>query len=95
MSVGVKASDEDHKKLIEMLNRLYEGMKGGQGKEVLGKSSTNWSNTPNSISPAKKGSLTRPDILRLTTRESIGNSSNRLNNCSPGTRKFQDSSRLA
>jgi hemerythrin-like metal-binding protein len=37
LSVGVKASDDDHKKLIDMLNRLYEGMKNGQGKEVVGK----------------------------------------------------------
>jgi len=37
LSVGVKASDDDHKKLIEMLNSLYEGMKNGQGKEVVGK----------------------------------------------------------
>jgi hemerythrin-like metal-binding protein len=37
LSVGVKASDDDHKKLIEMLNRLHVGMKSGQGKEVVGK----------------------------------------------------------
>jgi hemerythrin-like metal-binding protein len=37
MSVGVKACDDDHKQLIDMLNRLYEGMKKGQGKDVLGK----------------------------------------------------------
>jgi hemerythrin-like metal-binding protein len=37
MSVGVKASDDDHKKLIELLNRLYGGMKGGQGRQVVGK----------------------------------------------------------
>jgi hemerythrin-like metal-binding protein len=37
LSVGVKASDDDHKKLSDMLNRLYEGMKSGQGKEVVGK----------------------------------------------------------
>jgi hemerythrin len=37
LSVGVKASDDDHKKLIEILNRLYEGMKSGQGKEMVGK----------------------------------------------------------
>lgn len=37
MSVGVKACDEDHKILIDLLNRLYEGMTNGdQGKEVLG-----------------------------------------------------------
>jgi len=37
MSVGVKACDDDHKQLIDTLNRLYEGMKKGQGKDVLGK----------------------------------------------------------
>ncbi len=37
LSVGVKASDDDHKKLIDILNRLYDGMKSGQGKDVVGK----------------------------------------------------------
>jgi hemerythrin len=37
LSVGVKASDDDHKELIGMLNHLYEGMKSGKGKEVVGK----------------------------------------------------------
>lgn len=37
LSVGVNASDDDHKKLIDMLNRLFEGMKNKQGKEVVGK----------------------------------------------------------
>jgi hemerythrin-like metal-binding protein len=37
MSVGVKASDDDHKQLMDMLNRLHEGMKNRQGKEVVGK----------------------------------------------------------
>ena len=37
LSVGVMAADTDHKKLIEMLNRLYEGMKSGQGKDVVGR----------------------------------------------------------
>ncbi len=36
LSVGVKAADDDHKKLIDMLNRLHEGMKDGRGKEVVG-----------------------------------------------------------
>lgn len=27
LSVGVQACDDDHKKLIDMLNRLYEGMR--------------------------------------------------------------------
>ena len=37
MSVGVKAADDDHKRLIDLLNKLYEGMKSGQGREVVGK----------------------------------------------------------
>ena len=37
MSVGVKASDDDHKKLIDIVNRLYDGMKSGLGKDVVGK----------------------------------------------------------
>jgi hemerythrin len=37
MNVGVKAADDDHKKLIDMLNRLHEGMKNGHGKDVVGK----------------------------------------------------------
>jgi hemerythrin-like metal-binding protein len=37
LSVGVKASDDDHKELIEMLNRLFDGMRSRQGKEVVGK----------------------------------------------------------
>jgi hemerythrin len=37
MSVGVKALDEEHQKLVGMLNALYDGMQAGQGKEALGK----------------------------------------------------------
>jgi hemerythrin len=37
LSVGVRALDGDHKKLMDMLNRLHEGMRTGQGKEVVGK----------------------------------------------------------
>jgi hemerythrin-like metal-binding protein len=37
LSVGVMAADADHKKLIEMLNRLYEGMMAGQGKDIVEK----------------------------------------------------------
>ena len=37
LSVGVKALDDDHKKLMDMLNRLHEGMRTRQGKEVVGK----------------------------------------------------------
>jgi hemerythrin len=37
MSVGVKALDDDHKRLIDLLNKLHDGMKSGRGKEVVGK----------------------------------------------------------
>jgi hemerythrin len=34
-SVQVKQLDEQHKKLIEILNRLHDAMKVGKGKEIL------------------------------------------------------------
>lgn len=37
LGVGVRVLDDDHKKLIDLLNRLDDGMKKGQGKETLGK----------------------------------------------------------
>jgi hemerythrin-like metal-binding protein len=37
LSVGIKALDDDHTKLVEIINSLYEAMKSGQGKEALGK----------------------------------------------------------
>ena len=37
MSVGVPSIDEQHKKLVGMLNELFEGMNVGKGKEVLGR----------------------------------------------------------
>lgn len=36
MSVGVKLLDDDHKKLVGMVNELYDGITSGKGKEVLG-----------------------------------------------------------
>jgi hemerythrin len=36
MSVGVKLLDEDHKKLVGMVNQLYDGICTGKGKESLG-----------------------------------------------------------
>ncbi len=36
-SVGIKEFDEHHKKLIDMLNQLYDAMKAAQGNDVLGK----------------------------------------------------------
>ncbi len=37
LSVGVEASDEDHKRLIDLLNQLAEGISFRQGKEIVGK----------------------------------------------------------
>lgn len=36
LSVGVAALDEDHKKLVSMVNELYDAMLAGHGKEKLG-----------------------------------------------------------
>lgn len=35
-SVGIKEIDIQHKKLVELINSLHEGMKIGKGKEILG-----------------------------------------------------------
>lgn len=37
LSVGVEASDDDHKRLIDLLNQLSDGISCGQGKEIVGK----------------------------------------------------------
>jgi hemerythrin len=36
LSVGVQVMDDDHKRLVGMLNQLFDAMQAGQGKEVLG-----------------------------------------------------------
>ncbi len=36
LSVGVTQYDNEHKKLVGMVNELYDGMQAGHGKEVLG-----------------------------------------------------------
>jgi hemerythrin len=36
LSVGVAVLDEDHKKLVGMVNELYDAMQAGHGKESLG-----------------------------------------------------------
>jgi hemerythrin len=40
-SVKVDAMDEQHKKLIALINELHEAMKNGQGKEVTSRVLTN------------------------------------------------------
>lgn len=36
LSVGVRQLDDDHKHLVGMVNHLYEGMRAGHAKAVLG-----------------------------------------------------------
>lgn len=36
LSVGVAILDDDHKKMLEMINAIHEGLRMGQGPEVLG-----------------------------------------------------------
>jgi len=35
-SVGVRRFDSEHQQLFAIMNELYEGMKSGRGKEVMG-----------------------------------------------------------
>ncbi|HEY1931207.1 MAG TPA: bacteriohemerythrin [Acetobacteraceae bacterium] len=37
LSVGVTALDDDHKRLVAMINELFDSMQAGQGREVLGR----------------------------------------------------------
>ncbi len=37
MSVGVKQFDDEHKKLVAMVNELFDAVQAGKGKESLGK----------------------------------------------------------
>lgn len=37
LAVGVKQLDDDHKKLVGMVNQLYDAIQSGHGKEELGK----------------------------------------------------------
>jgi hemerythrin len=37
LSVGVGVLDDDHKRLVTMVNELYDAMQAGHGKETLGR----------------------------------------------------------
>ncbi len=36
LSVSVKSIDEDHQKLFDLINQLFEAMAKGKGKEIIG-----------------------------------------------------------
>jgi hemerythrin len=36
LSVGVDSIDDQHKKLLSLLNQLHDGMMAGKGKDILG-----------------------------------------------------------
>lgn len=36
LSVGVQSIDDQHKKLVTLLNQLHDGMMAGKGKDVVG-----------------------------------------------------------
>lgn len=37
LSVGIKSIDDQHKKLVALVNDLHDGMMGGKGNDVIGK----------------------------------------------------------
>lgn len=37
LSVGVGVLDEDHRRLVALINELYDAMQAGQGKDALGR----------------------------------------------------------
>lgn len=37
LSVGVGVLDEDHKRLVRMVNDLYDGLQAGHGRDMLGR----------------------------------------------------------
>jgi len=37
LSVGVKVLDEDHKRLVALVNELYDAMQAGHGRDTLGR----------------------------------------------------------
>jgi len=39
-SVGIDSIDQQHKKLVDIINELYDGMKQGKGQQVLNRTFT-------------------------------------------------------
>ena len=44
LSVNIKEIDNQHKKLVELINLLHDSMKSGKGKDVMGKILTDLTN---------------------------------------------------
>ena len=54
LSVGVAVLDDDHKRLIGIINQLHYGIKAGHDRDVLEAVLANWSTTLNSSLQEKK-----------------------------------------
>ena len=90
MSVGVPSIDEQHKKLVGMLNELFEGMNVGKGKEVLGRILDKSQSKPIQprISSTKRSSSTKRVIpMPSTIRKSTLPSSSRCSTRRPSTKR--------
>ncbi len=75
LSVGVPSIDEQHKKLVAMLNELYDAMQAKHDQDALAKNSwRNSSTTRHPILDMRKNSLQKLAILpRQSTRKNMKN----------------------
>ena len=72
LSVGVGVLDDDHKRLVGMINELYDSMQAGHGKELLGRILHDLVEYTKVHLHVKKNFLRRPGIrARLRTSWSM------------------------
>jgi hypothetical protein len=62
IGVGVEDVDADHKKMVEMINELYDAILAGSGRKKLDAFSTGWWITHTTTSPTKRSCLPAPVI---------------------------------